>query len=244
MVAFQDIQNAWLLHSRPFRETSLLLEFLTEHHGRVSAVARGYRGARSRGRPALQPFVPLLVSFSGKHELKSLKSCEFAAASRPLSGTRLFAGFYLNELLVKLLHAHEAEHRLFSVYTEAVGALGAGRAVEPVLREFELALLDSLGYGLQLGHDADSGEEIHETASYYLKVESGFVRQMQPVPGLDDSNLYPGSALRKISAGDYAEENTRMLAKRMLRQVLQYHLGGRQLGSRQLFRKSGADLEP
>ena len=243
MTSFQDIQTAWLLHSRPLRETSLLLEFLTEQHGRVSAVAKGCRGARNRGRPPLQPFVPLLVSFSGKQELKNLRSCELAAASRPLSGTRLFAGFYLNELLIKLLPVHEAEHRLFSVYTEAIGGLGGGKPIEPLLRQFELALLDSLGYGLQLGHDADSGEEIREAASYYLKVESGFVRQLQPGLERDDSRLYPGSVLRNISAGNYADEDTRALAKRMLRQVLQYHLDGRELSSRQLFRKFSAEAE-
>ncbi len=233
-----DILEAWLLHSRPFRDTSLLLDFLTLEQGRVSAIARGARTQKGRGRSTLQPFVPLRITLAGKHELRTLQASEASAPGLLLQGERLFAGFYLNELLVKLLHGHEPEPAVFQVYAQTLTLLGAGAEVEPLLRKFELRLLDSLGYGLQFDHDADSGEELVEEGWYYLQADSGFVRQLQ-VPASDAdavrAGLFPGLELQRIATADFMLASTRKHAKRLLRQVLQQHLGGREISSRQLF---------
>jgi DNA repair protein RecO (recombination protein O) len=232
--------DAWLLHSRPFRDTSLLVDFLTREHGRISAVARGARTQKGRGRSTLQPFVPLRVTLAGKHELRTLQSAEAAAAGVILHAERLIAGFYLNELLVKLLHGHEPEPRVFEAYSSSLASLAMAADVEPLLREFELCLLDSLGYGLQFDHDAETGEPLQEQGWYYLQSDSGFVRQLEaPVGELAaaQSGLFPGWALLQIGSGDFAAESTRKYAKRLLRQALQQHLGDKVITSRQLFAK-------
>lgn len=230
--------SAWLLHSRPFRDTSLLLDFLTLEQGRVSAIARGARTQKGKGRSTLQPFVALRITLAGNHELRTLQSAEAAAPTLFLQGERLFAGFYLNELLVKLLHGHEPEPLVYQAYAEAIARLAAADDVEPLLRNFELRLLDALGYGLQFDHDAESGEVLDGEGWYYLQPDSGFVRQLQAP--LNDAEalragLYAGRELLKIAAADFAAESTRRQAKRLLRQVLHQHLGGKDISSRQLF---------
>jgi DNA repair protein RecO (recombination protein O) len=230
--------SAWLLHSRPFRDTSLLLDFLTLEQGRVSAIARGARTQKGKGRSTLQPFTPLRLTLAGNHELRTLQSAEAAAPALLLQGERLFAGFYLNELLVKLLHGHEPEPLVFEAYAQALARLAAADAVEPLLRQFELRLLDALGYGLQFDHDAESGEQLEADGWYYLQADSGFVKQLQAPANETEalrSGLYPGSELLKIATADFATDTTRRQAKRLLRQVLQQHLGGKEITSRQLF---------
>lgn len=233
-----DTLDAWLLHSRPFRETSLLLDFLTLEQGRVSAVARGARSAKGRLRLLLQPFLPLRIVLSGKHELRSLHASEAAGPGYSLQGERLFAGLYLNELLVKLLHGHEPEPRVYHAYAQTLASLGGEAAVEPLLRHFELCLLDCLGYGLQFEQDAESGEPVRPDAWYYLRADSGFVRQLQEPQdeqAARQAGLFPGSALQQIAVGDFSAASTRRHAKRLLRQVLQQHLDGKEIVSRQLF---------
>jgi DNA repair protein RecO (recombination protein O) len=235
------VLEAWLLHSRPFRDTSLLLDFLTLEQGRVSAIARGARTQKGRGRSTLQPFAPLRISLAGKHELRTLQSSEASAPSLSLQGERLFAGFYLNELLVRLLHGHEPEPTVFHAYTRTLGQLSVAGEVEPLLRQFELRLLDALGYGLQFEHDAESGEELQPEAWYYLQADSGFVRQLQtPASDVDAvrAGLFPGWALIRIADADFTGADTRRHAKRLLRQVLHQHLGGKELVSRQLFARA------
>lgn len=238
MAARSEQLEAWLLHSRPFRETSLLLDFLTLEQGRVSAIARGARSSKGRQRLLLQPFVALRISIAGRHELRTLQAAEVLAPAPMLQGERLFAGLYLNELLVKLLQGHEPEQRVFHAYAETLASLGAGAEVEPLLRHFELCLLDSLGYGLQFDQDAASGAELEPEGWYYLQADSGFVRQLQAPADEAEARragLFPGSALLDIAAGQFSAADTRRHAKRLLRQVLQQHLDGKEIVSRRLF---------
>lgn len=238
MVGRSVTLSGWLLHSRPFRDTSLLLDFMTLEQGRVSAIARGARTQKGRGRSTLQPFTALRITLGGNHELRNLQSAEAAAPALMLKGERLFAGFYMNELLVKLLRGHEAEPAVCHAYAEAIAGLAGVDEIEPLLRSFELRLLDALGYGLQFDHDAESGEALEDTGWYYLQAESGFVRQLQAPASEAEAlraGLYPGSALRLIASANFAAESTRRQAKRLLRQVLQQHLGGKEITSRKLF---------
>jgi len=234
-------QPAWLLHSRPFRDTSLLLDFLTLDHGRVGVIARGARGAKSRTRALLQPFQPLSVSLYGTGELLNLRQVEAQGAALPLAGERLFAALYVNELLARLLGGHESETSLFGLYGQVLEELYGTAPLEPVLRSFELKLLDVLGYGLQFGHEAASQEPVLAGRWYYLGEDSSFVQQMyiadrDPVPS--GQLLFPGDELHRIAVGDFSADSTRRIAKRLLRQVLQQHLSGRPLTSRLLFRGS------
>jgi len=236
-----ESQPAWLLHSRPFRDTSLLLDFLTLEHGRVSAIARGARGARSKTRALLQPFQPLSVSLAGTSELLNLRQVESQGMALSFVGERLFSALYVNELLVRLLVGHEGEASLFSLYGQTLQDLGGDRALEPLLRSFELRLLDLLGYGLQFSHEAQSQSPILAEAWYYLGEDSSFVRQLQireAEPAAAQA-LFPGQELLRIADGDYRAESTRKAAKRLLRQALQQHMTERPLTSRQLFHRSG-----
>jgi DNA repair protein RecO (recombination protein O) len=234
-----DKLGAWLLHGRPFRETSLVIELLTREHGRCTAIARGVKSPRSQRRALLQPFVPLQVSLSGRNELQNLGNVEALGCTAALTGDRLFAALYVNELLVRLLPVHEPAQDVFDEYSRLLVALGGPAPLEPLLRNFELELLDSLGYGLQFTHDADSGAAIRPEASYGLSLESGFVLQEQVQPVQDPSGQqlsFSGSILLAISGRDFSSAETRKVAKKLLRHVLQQHLGTRELASRALFR--------
>ena len=236
-----DKQSAWLLHSRPFRDTSLLLDFLTPELGRVSALVRGARGPRSKYRALLQPFQPLTISLSGRTELLNLRDAEAASPALVLTGEHLFAALYINELMVRLLHGHEGEAALFSLYGATLATLGTRADLEPLLRDFELRVLDTLGFGLQFTHEAETGEVLVADGWYYLHQDTGFVRQRQIQDSRQSSahNVYPGLELQKIALRNFAEGTTRKYAKRLLRQVLQHHMSERPLTSRELFMEPG-----
>jgi DNA repair protein RecO (recombination protein O) len=235
-------QSAWLLHSRPFRDTSVLLDFLTDT-GRVSAIARGARGPRSKYKALLQPFQPLTISLFGRSELLNLRDAEAAGQALVLTGERLFSALYVNELMVRLLHGHEGEAALFSLYSAVLAGLGTPAELEPLLRDFELSVLEALGFGLQFSHEAETGEVLAADGWYYLHQDTGFVRQRQnqvQEPRHDSAhNLYPGHELHKIAERDFAGGSTRVCAKRLLRQVLQHHMSERPLTSRELFMEPG-----
>jgi DNA repair protein RecO (recombination protein O) len=230
-------QSAWLLHSRPFRDTSVLLDFLTPEFGRVSAIARGARGPRSKHRAILQPFQPLTISLFGRSELQNLRDVEAAGPGVLLTGERLFSALYVNELMTRLLRGHEGETTLFGLYSAVLAGLASSAELEPLLRDFELRVLDALGFGLQFSHEAETGEVLAADAWYYLHQDTGFVRQRSVHEAQQD--LYPGHELHKIAVRDFSAGSTRSCAKRLLRQVLQHHMSERPLTSRELFMQPG-----
>lgn len=226
------LQPAYLLHRRPYRESSQLLELLTVEHGRVGALARGLR-RRSRGGAAgalLQPFAPLLVSLRGRGELKSLSAVETAGGLLPLRGDALLSAFYVNELLMRLLQREEAQPAIFRAYALALGALADGDEIEPVLRRFECLLLRELGYGFAFDRDAVSGERVRPEGRYRFEPGLG----LRPAPLGDASGSVSGEHLLRIAADDFGDGAGRV-AKRLLRRALAELLGGRPLSSRQLF---------
>ena len=234
-----DLQPAYVLHGRPYRDTSLLLEAFTAEHGRISLVARGAR-RRSRGGSSgalLQPFIPLLLSFSGRAELKTLTATEAAAPAVPLGGDRLFSALYLNELLSRLLHRNDPHPELFAAYGEALQALAAAGQLEAVLRRFEFRLLDELGYHLDCAVDGHSGEAVREECWYTYHADHGLV--VRSGAGNPSQPAFSGADLLLIAAGQY-EGEARHAARRLMRQVLAVHLGSAPLKSRELFRRSGA----
>ena len=231
-----DKLHAWLLHSRPFRENSLLLDFLTLERGRFSAISRGARGSKSVKKAILQPFTALHISVVGKGELQTLKDVEAPNPGMSLTGEALFAAMYVNELVVKLLSGHESEPELFTTYTNTLHALATGSELEIVLRRFELALLDSLGYALNLHFEAEEGCEILPEGQYYLQPDLGFIRlQGDFQAGSTAHVLFPGADLLAIAEDDFAEISTRRFAKILMRQLLAHHLGEKTLSSRALF---------
>ncbi|MEY3660169.1 MAG: hypothetical protein RLZZ169_994 [Pseudomonadota bacterium] len=232
-----EILQGWLLHSRPFRDSSLVLDVFTRQQGRVSAIARGVRTAKSGGRRSLlQPFVALRLELAGRGELRTLAQVEQGEVLPPLFGEWLLSGLYINELLVRLLPKQEPENVLFAEYQALLQALAARAELEPLLRSFELLLLEALGYGLQLGHDMLSGEPLDPARCYALHEEGGFVASDADPLSRD---CYTGATLLAMGRRDFREMGTRRVAKHLLRVVLQQHLGARELHSRGLFRRPG-----
>jgi DNA repair protein RecO (recombination protein O) len=232
----QDLKAGYVLHTRPYRDSSLLIEFLSREQGRVSLLAKGAKGRKTRGGSVaalLQPFNQLTCSWTGRRELKTLISCEAGAPAPRLAGTRLFSALYLNELLVRLLHHEDPHQQLFDSYEYALQQLAGDLAEELILRPFEFSLLEQLGYGFDLGVDGLSGEPIGDDNWYHYHEDYGLV-QVSPEFG-DRLPRYRGQDLREMGRGDFLAAG--VCAKQLMRQVLAGHLGDKPLMSRELFRQ-------
>ncbi|MEQ8514070.1 MAG: DNA repair protein RecO [Chromatocurvus sp.] len=230
------LQPAYLLHRRPFRDSSQLLEVLTAEHGRLGLVARGVR-RKSRGGSSgslLQPFAPLLLSFSGSGELKTLTGIEAGGGIAPLRGDALLSGFYLNELAVRLLHRDDPQPAIFAAYAVALAALADGGAIEEALRAFEFSLLEALGYRVELAVDAAGGCDITDQGCYSYRPGVGLVPQGPSGVAEVSAGVYAGADLLAVARGDY-RGSAGQAAKRLARAALAELLGGRPLRSRELF---------
>ncbi len=232
-----SLQPAFLLHSRPYRDSSQLLDVFTAEHGSLSLVARGLH-RRARGgslRSLLQPFKPLLLSFSGRGELQTLTAAETAPGAVLLAGERLFSGLYLNELLLRLLHRHDPHPLLFARYGETLVELATSSRLDTLLRRFELFLIEELGYGFDLTQDAASHQPVQAGNWYRYFEGSGLVHCDSADRRLE--GRYAGADLLAIAGGELEAGSVGQTAKRLLRQVLAEHLGGRVLQSREMFRQ-------
>ena len=235
------LQPGYILHRRAYRDTSSILELFTLEHGRLSAVARGVKRSSRRGTAGglcSQLFQPLLLTFTGRGELKTLTASEPAGAAHGLRGERLYSGLYVNELLVRLLHRHDAHPGLFAQYGDTLFGLAGEQPIEAVLRRFELSLLDELGYSFDLCVDGESGEAVREGAWYHYHNDHGLVERgavMDPA-----RPAYAGADLLAIAEG-HLTGGTAQTAKRLLRQALASHLGDTPLKSRDLFRRGSHD---
>lgn len=228
------LEPAFVLHGRAYRETSELLEVFSRDHGRVSLVARGVRRPRSRLRPLLQPFRPLLLSWSGRGGgLMTLAAAEAAAVPLEMAGDCLLSGFYLNELLLRFLHRGDPHPQVFGAYAQALARLDGGVGAEPVLRSFEMLLLAESGYGLNLDHEALSGRPLEPGGRYRYVVERG---PIAADAGVDDAATYGGSELLAIGRGEFDDVAAAATARRLLRAVLDHHLGGQPLQTRRVAR--------
>lgn len=228
-----QLQPAYVLHHRPYRDTSRILELFTRDHGRVSVFARGARGGSKSGSsllPILQPFNRLLVSWSGRGEAGQLTGAEFDGAMTPLPPDRLVHGFYLNELLLKLFARHDSHPDVFALYAHTMDDLKHEDAIRP-LRLFEKRLLEALGYGLALERDANDGREIDPDASYHYRMEQGPVR----VEGVAESPvIYSGATLLSLGREELSDPVVCADVRRLLRAALDRCLDGRELRTRQV----------
>jgi len=227
-----ELEAAYILHARPYRETSQLLEVLGRQHGRLGLVARGARGPKARWRPLLQPFRPLHLSWSGRGTLCTLRNAEPAAPPALLQGRRLLSAFYLNELLLGFTTRGDPHPELFAHYTAALTGLAGADDAEVPLRRFELALLNETGYGLDAKRDGLHGAPIDPGQRYSYQPERGAV----PVDRDGGERVVlTGASLQAIAAGSFRGAEDLRLAKRLLRQLLDHHLGHRPLQTRRVF---------
>lgn len=229
-----ESESAIVLHSRPYRETSQLVDLFSRHHGRLRVVARGGRGGRGAKGFALRPFVPLIVGWSGRGELKTLTTAEVLGAGPLWAGERLYLGLYINELLVRLVPEHCADEQLFDHYRQLLTELPIADP-EPLLRVFELTLLRALGYGLDLDFDSATGVPISAGQWFAFRAGGGLVRVDGHDRLLPDHCYFAGEHLLAIAKNRYDDQAVRRSAKRLLRLALQPHLGVRPLHTRDLF---------
>ena len=224
------LQPGFLLHSRPFRDSSLLLDVLTMDHGRLAVVARGARSARSRQRGILRPFLPLKLSWVQRSELGTLTGVEPDGRPLALTGDLLMSGYYLNELLLYFLHRHDPQPELFRAYRQTIVALSGADDPSPLLRDFELELLRLLGYAAVMNEVPSSGQRLEPGAFYEYRPEQGPV----PVERSGGERVFAGSVLLGIHDRRFDDPQVLRAAGRLLRSLITHHLGGRELKSRKV----------
>ena len=230
----RDERSAFVLHAWPYKETSLIVEAFVEHDGRVAMVARGAKRPRSELHGVLQAFQPVSLSWSGAGELKTLIRAEWRGGMPLPSGSALLCGFYLNELVLKLLPREDPHPKLYAIYRDALAELAGGAEQAPVLRRFELALLAELGYALQLATETDTGAPVDPDARYHYAFDRGAQRGAPP-PGMRWP-VVRGATLVALAQGRFDDAATATEAKRLMREVLDHHLDARTIQSRKVVR--------
>ncbi len=234
MIAPQRIQNepAWLLHHRPFRDSSQILDILSLDQGRLAVVAKGSRGAKSKLRGILRPFLPLQLSWFIRSDLGTLTGAEMNGAPLSLSGDALLSGYYVNELILKLLHRHDPQPEIFAAYSRTIERLAGGKEVAAYLRQFEIELLRILGYALNLDHDTETTEPLRPQQQYEYRVEQGLV----PVSDREGPMVFRGAEIDAIRNQQFADPAVLKNAGSLLRNVIAYHLDGKELKSRKVLK--------
>jgi DNA repair protein RecO (recombination protein O) len=228
----RDGEPGYVLHAYPYRETSLIVEAFTRNHGRVAMVARGAKRPRSELRGVLQAFQPLLLSWFGQQELKTLVRAEWRGGLPLIGGSALLCGFYLNELLMKLMPREDPHPAFYESYERALAELAAGAPQAPLLRCFELDLVAALGYALSLTHEADSGAPLEPDARYYYVFDRGPQREL-PHPGVKLPRVR-GATLLALAARRCDDPAAALEAKRLMRDVLDRYLEQRGVQSRRV----------
>jgi DNA repair protein RecO (recombination protein O) len=231
-----DGQPAYVLHTYPFRETSLIVEVFSRDFGRVALLARGARRPRAAIRGLLMAFQPLEIGWAGKGEVLTLMKAEWQGGQPLLAGEALFCGYYLNELLMNLLPREDAHERLFACYREMLARLAtdsSGKFHEADLRCFEKALLQELGYGLTLNHDSE-GQAIIAAAYYTYRMEQGPFRLEHAEAA---AQVVIGKTLLDLEAEDFSDPRSRLEAKQLMRTLMAYYLAGKELETRKIFKE-------
>jgi len=237
----ESLELSFVLHSRPFRETSLIVDIFSASYGRLALCVRGARTTSGKGsskQSLLQPLTPLFLGWKGRGDLPYLTQVEAAGSRIQVASEALYSLFYLNELLMRLLHRHDPQPELFHQYQHTLNQFKEGIDVEVALREFELTLLEVLGYGISFDCD-HLGAPILPELQYLLDIDG----QFQPI---DENNnslkkrqhsvLFKGSQLLSIASKKWQNTNTLSDAKRLVRLCLRPLIGDKPLNSRKLFR--------
>jgi DNA repair protein RecO (recombination protein O) len=224
-----QLERGFVLHQRPYRNTSQLVDCLTEHHGVVTLVAHGSRRPQTGQRAVLQPFLALRLSWARRGELGRLTHVEADPPVTPLSGERLLAGFYSNELVLRLAARGDENAEIFSCYSRCLAELSARPGAARTLRLFELRLLEALGYGLGLEHEVGTGEVIRPDGRYRFEPQLGASAQNGSAHGAE---IYLGSDLISLREGRLDDEQSLRAAKRLLGHALGVYLGERPLRTR------------
>ena len=223
------LDEGLVLHRRAYLETSLMVDVFTREHGRFRLIAKGARRGRCPLIQVLRPFDPIRLSFPGRGELKTLTAAESLGSMPPLEGKALFCGFYIAELLMRLLPAEDAHPDLFERTIALFRGLGESLALDQLLRQYEIALLEDMGYGLRLDEDAQ-GLSIDPQGAYLYDLEKGALKVQSATP-----QSVSGATLLGLEKGSLEGDRERLEAKRLMRRMVDHLLDGRPLRSRELF---------
>ena len=253
----RGLVEAFILHGRKYRDTSMIVELFTRDEGRLPAVVRSVRGKKSRIAGYIQPFTRLLVSWYGRGELKTVRTMDFPWRGPELEGEQLLTGLYVNELLVRLVGKYEPLPEVFDAYGPLMHRIGSKTDMPAALRRFELLLLQELGYGITFESEAHTGKPVSADAFYRYVPDEGFHRVVDGVAesphftggsyspngvyfpdGSRDPWTFKGAQLMAIGEGSFAEPEVDASAKRIIRSSFAALLGERKLKSRELFGKA------
>jgi DNA repair protein RecO (recombination protein O) len=226
----QENQDIYILHTYPFKETSLIAELFSENHGRIPVVAKGARRPRSSLRGMLQSFQLLQATWSGRGEIKTLHNIEWCDKFLQVDGNALICGFYINELIMRLLPREDTHKKLFDFYHHTMKVLADGSNLEVALRRFELRLLQELGYEVPLKEDAN-GESIIADKLYIYEAEYG----SSEISKTNNGVKILGQTLLDMAQDEYKEDNTQLQSKQLMRYLISHYLGDKPLNSKQLF---------
>ncbi|OCG60712.1 DNA repair protein RecO [Gilliamella sp. Nev5-1] len=225
-------QRAFILHTRSYTESSLLVDLFAENVGKITVLAKGAKRKRSSLKGMLQPFTPLIVQYSGQGDIKTLRQVEAMSLSLPLASVYLYSAFYLNELLHRVLVTETEMPTLFDDYLKSLQQLAQQVSAENVLRAFELSLLDNLGYCVDFFHCCATGDSIVESMNYQYQSEKGFISSL-----LKNSTSFTGKQVLALGKRQFNSDDTLKAAKRFTRMALKPYVGSKPFKSRELFLK-------
>ena len=231
-----ESEPGFILHTIPYRETSLLVDIFTLNHGRLRCVAKGFRKPNKKGiAKTLFPYTEHHFQWQGRGELKTLIQADPIQAPVFLKQESLFVGLYINELLYKLLHQNDPHQSLYKFYRRLMTQLSSSEILQPVLRRFEMLLLEELGYGLVLDAEAETGQAVSSEHLYYYIPDQGL--KLIQDPTADNLHAFSGADIMALGQGQLEQQSVLRAAKKLTRQVIDFYLDGKELNSRELYRQ-------
>lgn len=231
-----ESEPGFILHTIPYRETSLLVDIFTLNHGRLRCVAKGFRKPNKKGiAKTLFPYSEHHFQWQGRGELKTLTQADPIQAPVFLKQESLFVGLYINELLYKLLHQNDPHQSLYEFYCQLMTQLPTSEILQPVLRRFEMLLLEELGYGLVLDAEAETGQAVSSEHLYYYIPDQG-LKLIQDQTA-DNLHAFSGADIMALCQGQLEQQSVLRAAKKLTRQVIDFYLDGKELNSRELYRQ-------
>ena len=227
--------DGFILHTRPYKETSFLVDVFSKDHGRIKCIAKGYRSSsRKKISGKLSLFMEYQFLLRGKGELKVISSSEEIGDAVHFGGERLFVGLYLNELLFHFLADYDPCSKIYVKYHELLKSLDSGNSYSPILRRFELLMLDELGYGLVLDSEYESGQPVVMSKNYKYIFGLGVTSILNRS---EEGNFFSGEELLGIYNNEFNDLLIDRAARRLLRGVFDFYLEGKQMNSRELYRQ-------
>jgi len=227
-----ELTPCYILHRRDYSETSLILEVFSREHGRINLIAKGAKRNKKQQSSNFNLYQQYNISWVAKSELGTLTDIEFVASSRSLKPEQMMTGFYMNEIMLRLLHKHEPHPELFDSYDISINELISGASEQIILRYYEKTLLQSLGYGVILDHEVETGESLNKDEDYFYKFDYGPVSTSET---RDSGITISGKTLLELDNEILSEQKNINEAKALLRTILDQHLGDKPLASKSLY---------